>query len=69
MVYPNEGEHWGHFADGSLTKVLPMRETDWYKKDLFGLRTVEGKMRFNSTKGDHLGFSRAEMVGWLRGFA
>ena len=25
---------WGHFADGSLTTVLPMKETKWYKDDL-----------------------------------
>ena len=23
MVYPNEGEWWGHFADRSLKTVLP----------------------------------------------
>ena len=33
MVYPNEGEHWGHFAEGSLSKVLTMRETPWYQRD------------------------------------
>ena len=25
---------WGHFADGSLTTVLPMKETKWYRDDL-----------------------------------
>ena len=25
---------WGHFADGSLRTVLPMKETKWYKDDL-----------------------------------
>ena len=56
MVYPNEGEHWGHFADGSLSKVLTMRETEWYKQDLFGLQTVDkaGKVLFNHTSGNHL---------------
>lgn len=70
MVYPSEGEHWGHFAAGSLKKVLPMRETEWYKSDLFGLKTVDeaGKILFNSTAGDHLDFSRAELDGWLRQF-
>lgn len=70
MVYPNEGEHWGHFADGSLTKVLPMRQTLWYTSDLFGLKTVDeaGKIFFNSTAGDHLDFSRDELNGWLGQF-
>jgi len=68
MVYPNEGEHWGHFADGSLTKVLTMRETQWYQQDLFGLKTVDeaGKIFFNSTTGNHLQFSREELVGWVQ---
>eukprot|EP00962_Isochrysis_galbana_P038043 scaffold13431_cov126-Isochrysis_galbana.AAC.3 len=70
MVYPNEGEHWGHFADGSLTKVLPMRQTLWYTSNLFGLKTVDeaGKIFFNSTAGDHLDFSRDELNGWLGQF-
>eukprot|EP00325_Prymnesiales_sp_UTEX-LB-985_P006524 CAMPEP_0174696940 /NCGR_PEP_ID=MMETSP1094-20130205/2938_1 /TAXON_ID=156173 /ORGANISM="Chrysochromulina brevifilum, Strain UTEX LB 985" /LENGTH=295 /DNA_ID=CAMNT_0015893815 /DNA_START=29 /DNA_END=916 /DNA_ORIENTATION=- len=68
MVYPNEGEHWGHFADGSLTKVLTMKETKWYQEDMFGLKTVDeaGKIFFNSTAGNHLQFSREELVGWLQ---
>jgi palmitoyl-protein thioesterase len=71
MIYPSEGEHWGHFADGSTTKVLSMRETDWYQKDLFGLKTVDqaGKMHFNATDGDHLQFSRDELIGWVHQFA
>jgi palmitoyl-protein thioesterase len=67
MVYPNEGEHWGHFADGDLSKVLTMKETDWYQKDLFGLRTADeaGKIFFNSTSGNHLQFSDAELAAWI----
>lgn len=29
MVYPNEGEWWGHFADGSFKTILTMKETKW----------------------------------------
>jgi len=70
MVYPNEGEHWGHFADGSLSKVLTMRETDWYQRDLFGLKTVDarGGILFNHTAGNHLQFSREELLGWVEFF-
>jgi len=70
MVYPNEGEHWGHFADGSLKRILTMKDTQWYKQDMFGLKTVDeaGKILFNSTSGNHLQFTHEELVGWLQQF-
>lgn len=70
MVFPNEGEWWGHFADGSLTEVLSMTETKWYKEDLFGLRTADeaGKIRFNHTDGNHLQFSDAQLTWWVNNY-
>ena len=70
MVFPNEGEHWGHFADGSLSKVLTMKETRWYTDDLFGLRTADeaGRILFNTTAGDHLEFSTAELAWWVHNY-
>jgi len=67
MVFPNEGEWWGHFADGSLKKVLTMKETKWYKEDLFGLKTADeaGKIVFNSTAGNHLQFTEADLAWWI----
>jgi len=67
MVFPNEGEWWGHFADGSLTKVLTMKETKWYTDDLFGLRTADeaGKIVFNSTEGNHLQFTQEQLMWWV----
>lgn len=67
MVFPNEGEWWGHFADGQLKEVLTMKDTVWYKNDTFGLRTADeaGKILFNSTTGNHLQFTQEELVWWV----
>jgi palmitoyl-protein thioesterase len=67
MVFPNEGEWWGHFADGQQSKVLTMKETQWYQKDLFGLKTADeaGKIKFNSTEGNHLQFTQEELMWWV----
>lgn len=68
MVYPNEGEHWGHYADNSLSQILEMRDTLWYKEDLFGLKTVDeaGKIVFNHTEGDHLQFTDDQLIWWIQ---
>jgi len=67
MVFPNEGEWWGHFKDGSHTEILTMKETEWYKKDLFGLRTadLDGRIIFETTPGNHLKFTEEELFGWI----
>lgn len=69
MIYPNQGEWWGHFKDGSLKKedILSYKETDWYQKDMFGLKTVDeaGKIIFNSTDTDHMGFTLDDVVWWI----
>jgi len=70
MVFPNEGEWWGHFEDGSLSKILTMKETQWYKEDLFGLKTADeaGKIVFNTTDGNHLEFSNEQLVWWVQNY-
>jgi len=72
MVWPKEGEQWGapnplHPFDGE-DNILDRKETDWYKKDLFGLRSAEeaGKNNYESFNGPHLGFSMDELDGWVK---
>lgn len=67
MVYPNEGEHWGCLDDNSFKTVLPMKETNVYKNDLFGLKTADeaGKIKFETTPGNHLQFKETDLFGWI----
>lgn len=66
VVVPREGEWWGQY-DANLETTLTMKETAWYKDDLFGLKTADeaGKIFFNSTEGNHLDFTTDELYGWL----
>ena len=66
MIYPNDGEWWGCFAPDGKTR-LQINETDWYKSDSFGLKTAHdaGKILFNSTTGDHLQFTQAQLFSWV----
>jgi len=66
MIYPNDGEWWGAFAADGKTR-LAMKDTEWYKNDLFGLKTADeaGKIFFNSTKGNHLQFTEEQLFGWV----
>jgi len=66
MIYPNDGEWWGAFDVDGKTR-LAMNETEWYTKDLFGLKTADeaGKIFFDSSPGDHLQFTEAELFGWV----
>merc|ERR1711939_780031 len=66
MVYPNDGEWWGAFDTDGKTR-LAMNETEWYKQDLFGLKTADeaGKIFFESTPGNHLQFTEKDLFGWV----
>lgn len=68
MVWPKQGEHWGApDPNDPFHTILPMNETEWYQKDLFGLRTAQeaGKNHFESFDGDHLQFSMGDFDGWV----
>jgi palmitoyl-protein thioesterase len=68
MVYPNENEHWGAMDDApNGNKILQMKDTKFYKEDLFGLKTADeaGRIAFEETPGDHLEFTDEELYGWV----
>jgi palmitoyl-protein thioesterase len=68
MIWPREGEQWGAPDPANpFHDVLPMKETEWYQKDLFGLKTAEegGKNHFESFEGDHLSFTEEDFERWV----
>lgn len=72
MVWPKEGEHWGcpdnrNDTDPFVSPILPMNETEWYQKDLFGLKTAQeaGKNKFETFEGDHLQFTMEDFDRWV----
>jgi palmitoyl-protein thioesterase len=67
MVFPNEGEHWGSEPDGSYGTPLAMKDTKFFKQDLFGLKEADdaGKISYETTAGDHLQFTDAELFAWV----
>jgi len=70
LVWPSEGEHWGcpDATDPFEKPILTMNQTDWYQKDLFGLKTAQeaGKNVFETFEGDHLRFTMDDYDGWVR---
>ena len=69
IVWPHEGEHWGcpDPKDPFESPILPMNETEWYRQDLFGLKTAQdaGKNFFESFEGDHLRFTMEDFDRWV----
>jgi len=67
MVYPNEGEWWGAIKDGSYGQASEMKATKFYAQDLFGIKSADaaGKISFESTPGDHLQFTDAQLYDWV----
>ncbi|KAI6237160.1 Palmitoyl-protein hydrolase 1 [Aphelenchoides besseyi] len=56
MVVPKESEWFGFFPENNSTHVVPMNETDFYKKDVLGLKTLNesGRLHLLSVDGNHL---------------
>lgn len=70
IVWPKEGEQFGcpnPNAEDPFTDILPMRECEWYKKDLFGLKSADEqkKIHFEEFKGNHLQFEISDLDRWV----
>lgn len=61
-VVPNDSEHFGFWAwNGANAPAVPLRQTDGYRADAIGLRTLDesGRLRLLSYEGEHMRFSDA----------
>ena len=60
VIHPRETA-WFQHADVNGT-VVPLNQTDFYKKDFIGLKTLvdAGKVTFGTFDGDHLQFTTDE---------
>ena len=45
VVYPKESEHFGYYADETETTFIKMEDTNEYKQDLFGMKTLNESNR------------------------
>merc|ERR1719361_280854 len=63
MVYPKESE-WFQTLDSSDKSLVALEDTDFYKNDLIGLKTLNeaNKVQFVSIDGDHLQFSKTDIT-------
>jgi len=73
MVWPAEGEWFGApdpTDPFNKDKILPTNETEWYTRDLFGLKTAEeaGKNVYESFDGDHLQFTDDMFKQWVTNY-
>ncbi|XP_047306570.1 palmitoyl-protein thioesterase 1-like [Impatiens glandulifera] len=67
VLVPKETSWFGYFADGSLTKVLPVQETALYKEDWIGLRSLDeaGRVKYINVSGGHLDVSNMDMKKYI----
>ncbi|KAH7440716.1 hypothetical protein KP509_03G007400 [Ceratopteris richardii] len=63
VLIPRETAWFGYYSSGSLSNVLTYNETDLYKEDWIGLRTLDeaGKVTFLSLPRGHLQINETEM--------
>ena len=58
VVDPRGTEWFDYYEPGQGQRMLPYNETDLYKEDWIGLKTLneDGRVDFLSVEGDHLRF-------------
>ncbi|BFI40347.1 palmitoyl-protein thioesterase [Marchantia polymorpha subsp. ruderalis] len=64
VLYPADTAWFGFYAPNDFSKVLPAEETDLYKEDWIGLKTLDraGKVAYLALPGGHLSITEADML-------
>ena len=59
MVFPNESEHFGFYAENDTSKIVLLRQSPLYINDLLGLKTMDqqSRIKFLESDTDHLQFT------------
>lgn len=71
VVYPNESEHFGYYADETESTIMKMEDTMEYKNDLFGMKTLNesGRLTLLSCDTAHVAPSYQwciqNLIPWL----
>ncbi|CAH9145934.1 unnamed protein product [Cuscuta epithymum] len=67
IILPQESSWFGYYPNGDFSKAVPMQQTDVYKKDLFGLQTLDKakKIKFFKVPGFHLGITPPEIQKYM----
>jgi palmitoyl-protein thioesterase len=63
VIHPNESEHFGYYKDHTQTEIVKMEDTEGYKQDLIGLKTLNeaNKIFFYESPHDHLRMTIEEL--------
>lgn len=59
MIIPKETAHFAFYKDSKKTDIVKLEDSDLYKRDLIGLKTLVEQKRvfYHEIAGDHLQFS------------
>jgi palmitoyl-protein thioesterase len=67
ILIPPQTAWFGYYADNDFETVLATNETDLYKEDWIGLRTLDqsGRVSYITFPGDHLSINDAEIRDYI----
>ncbi|KAA3469451.1 palmitoyl-protein thioesterase 1-like isoform X1 [Gossypium australe] len=67
VLVPKETSWFGYYPDGAFDPILPAQETELYKEDWIGLKTLDeaGKVKFINVSGSHLKISESDMKKYI----